>query len=634
MQTSSDFSQAFDSYLSSQPNLVQGENGANAHATAADSSEDFLGLLSEIFLLVRGQNIQSIIEKLNTIKTFIDKQSETVQNEYLIKLVKITLFLREPRKGKGERDLFYTIVQWLWTNYNSYARVIMYNLHDFGYWGDYTKLFELSTDEELKSLCVNIYATQLLKDKQNFDHPEKLSLAGKWAPREGSKHNKFAKALTKKMFRCSKIQQSKQLYRRTLACLNQALKTTESIMCENAWSTIDFKNVPSVAMTKLSKAFQDEKVSPFPKDSRKVTRNSSGRRHVITDINYTDREECRTNLIEHIKTKKVNSTVTDLSKIIQNYFTGSSEDIVWEAQWEARVNEIKELVKTTGVTPSIFPMIDLSSSMSGNPMIYAITLGLFTSMLIDNPVDQPENAFANRFMTFNTVPELARLPREGSLYTKLKSMKEWEHKWGGTTDIKAAIEMLLDIGVKNNLPQDKMPKVLAIFSDMQFNQGDSAWNETSFQMIRRKFEEKSYQVPHIIFWNLRSNTTGYQVPASFPNTTMLGGFSTRLMDLFLTGSLEDIQAEINSTPVTSEKVSPTTISLMEKVFSHEMFTKLEVQLVKHNEVEEVEEVQEVQEVQEVEHQEHPVDVDSVDGDFEKEPTVQPVIPDVNACNIA
>ena len=170
MQTSSDFSQAFDSYLSTQLNqkLVQGENGALAHATAADSSEDFMGLLSEIFLLVRGQNSVSIIDKLNSLKNLIEKHSETIQHEYLVKLVKISLFLREPRKGKGERDLFYTIVQWLWIHYNSYARLIMNNLHDFGYWGDYTKLFELSTDEELKTLCVNIYAKQLLQDKQNL----------------------------------------------------------------------------------------------------------------------------------------------------------------------------------------------------------------------------------------------------------------------------------------------------------------------------------------------------------------------------------------------------------------------------------------------------------------------------------
>ncbi len=578
MQTSSDFKQAFDSYSSTQRNLVQGENGALAHATAADSSEDFYGFLSEIFTLVRGHNKSDIIEKLNNLKTLIENQEVNIKNDYLMKLIKITLFLREPRKGKGERDLFYTIFLWLWDNYNQHAKLILINLHDFGYWGDYTKIFELTNNSELKDLCAFIFAKQLTEDKQNLDHPEKLSLAGKWAPREGSKHNEFAKAITKKMFHSQKIQQSKKMYRLTLSCLNQVLKTTETLMCANVWSEIDFKNVPSVAMTNLSKAFQNEVVSPFPKDSRKITRVKKDSRLAIEDIGYLDREECKYNLLNHLKTAKVNSTVTDLSKIIERYFNGESEDPVWEAQWEARLNEIKELIKTTNTTPSIFPMIDLSSSMSGSPMINAITLGLFTSIVMDNPEDQQEADFANRFMTFNTQPELAKLPRGGSLHSKLESMSEWKSRWGGSTNIQSAIEMLLDIGVKNNVPQDKMPKVLAIFSDMQFNEGDGNWNETSYEMIKRKFEEKSYSVPHIIFWNLRSNISGFQVPASFPNTTMLGGFSTRLLDLFLTGSLEDIQKEIEATQdKNSGNVAPSTVSLMEKVFSHEMFTKIEGQ---------------------------------------------------------
>lgn len=587
-----DFSQAFDSFAVATSKLVQGENGAFAQATAAVSDEDFDGFLSEIFLLVRGESSSSIHSKLNNLKQLIEAASVENRVLYLTKLIKITLYLREPRKGKGERDLFYTIVQWMWTNYNTCAEFIVKNLNTFGYWGDYTKLYELSDNQELKNLCVEIFSTQLLQDKKNIETPASLSLAGKWAPREGSAHNDFARALSKKMFHCQNIQQSKRLYRLTVSCLNRALKTTELMMCSKNWSQIDFNSVPSVTMTKLSKAFQDEKVNPYPKENRSTVKRHKysgkyvGRRHEQSDEDYEDRNTCRSNLLTHLaEGKKINAKVANLTTIVENYsgvYGRSYEDPVWEAQWESRLNELRETIKTTGVEPAIFPMIDLSSSMNGSPMINAITLGMFTASLLDNSsVDEPEPAFANRFLTFNTHPELAKLPRGSSLYEKIASLRSngWTSRWGGTTNVASAIDMLLQIAVTHNVPQDKMPKILAIFSDMQFNQGDKTWGETSYQMMQRKFAEKSYQVPHIVFWNLRANTPGYQVTADCPNVTMLSGYSTRMMDLFLTASLEDIQSAV-ATPETQTKSGPSTLSLMESVFSHEMFEKFEEQIQK------------------------------------------------------
>jgi hypothetical protein len=221
-------------------------------------------------------------------------------------------------------------------------------------------------------------------------------------------------------------------------------------------------------------------------------------------------------------------------------------------------------------------MIDLSSSMTGTPMINAITLGLFTASLLDNSrMDEPESPFSNRFMTFNSNPELAKLPRGESLYEKIKTLKRdnWMKRWGGTTNISSAINLLLQIGVNGKVPPEKMPKILAIFSDMQFDKGDNTWGVTSYEQIKSKFEEMSYTIPHIVFWNLRAKTPGFQVSASCPNVTMLSGYSTRMMDLFLTSSLNEIQSSI---PAQKEKTN--TLSLMESIYSNEMFEKVEKQI--------------------------------------------------------
>ena len=558
--------------------FIRGENGAKAHSTAADSIEDFNGKLSEIFLLVRGESKESIEKILNHLESIIDSLIRIDLNksiECMTKLIKITLFLREPRSGKGERMLFYHIVNWLWFHYDDMAKFILEAIKDFGYWGDFIHLYEMSTNADLKSFIVELYANQLLEDKSNLDYKEKISLAGKWAPREGSKNNNFAKALTKKMFKSNKVQKSKKMYRLTLSCLNQALNTTEPYMCQKHWSSIDFGLVPSATLTNLTKAFQDEKVSAYPKEQRKIMKNNkrhnnltnlNNRRHNILDMDYSDRDECRTNLISHITSgKKISSKVANLTTIVQNYLQGASEDIIWEAQWTSRLEEIKNLINENNIKPSIFPMIDLSSSMTGSPMSNAITLGLFTSILFDDS----ENIFANKFMTFNTTPELANLPIGGSLCSKITALKEWFHRWGGSTNIEAALRMLLDMAIDNNVKSEDMPKVLAIFSDMQFDLGDPSFNETTYEMLKRMYEEESYTVPHIIFWNLKSNTTSFQVSASCPNVSMLSGYSPRMMDLFLTSNIESIQNENQS-----EQIVPNTLTLMEAVYQNKMFDKI------------------------------------------------------------
>jgi len=554
----SSLSKALYSEIITKGKLVKGENGALSQESASLSNEDLNGLLSEVFLLMRGESTDRINEKLSNVYRQIK-----LNKEYMIKLLKLCLYIREPRKGKGERLVFYNIVQWMWTNEIKVAKYIINNLCNFGSYIDFCNLYQLSTSSELKQYLVEVYGNQLLKDKE-LDNP---SLAGKWAPREQSKFSDFAKEITKRFFN-----KDKKKYRQLIVSLNKRLTVPEVNMCAKDWASIEFKNVASKAMTLYTKAFQDVKISPFSKNKRRKL--ISGRRHEPSDQDYDDREQCRKNLVEHLASgNKINATVTDLASIVERYLRGETEDPVWEAQWNSRINEIKELLKTNNYKPKIFPMIDLSGSMNGSPMINAITLGFFTSILIDNELTETEAEYANMFLTFNSQPEIGKLERGASLYKNIKSLKDngWMNRWGGNTNIQSAFKMILDIAIKHNVSKENMPEVLAIFSDMQFDQGDRSWSETSFEMMKRMFEEKGYVLPHIIFWNLRANTNGYQVTADKPNTTMLSGYSTRMMDLFLTSSIEDLKNALGQQSTEVPLRNASTISLMEKIFEHPMF---------------------------------------------------------------
>ena len=572
------FSNAFDSAFNEMTYAnayVRGENGALAHATAASTFQDFYGKLSELFLVSRRETYSRISSILNDLFTIIRTTTDVdLKHEYFGDVIKMSLFIREPRSGKGERDIFYNIVYYMWNNYPKVCNFMVNNLQHYGYWGDFNRLYNFTENNKFRELLVKVFGDQLVKD--SIADSDKMSLAGKWAPRENSKYPFFALALTnyiclEKYPKVTQVATKRKLYRKLVSGLNKELETVQVSMCDNKWSNINFSNVPSVAITNLTKAFQNEKQSPFPKSKRfGKFKMMHGKRCDIENEHYNDREKCRENFLSCIKDGKIKAAVTDLSKIIQNYLDGSEIDVAWEAQWEKRVVEIRTMIKENNLDPCIFPMIDLSSSMNGDPIIHAITMGLFTSMILDNDEDV-EPPFANRFMSFASQPALAKLPRKGTLHDKMQIIKQWcdGQYWGGNTNIMSAIRLLLKIAVSNNLSKDEMPKVLAIFSDMQFDQGDRSWNLTSYGQIKSEFEKHGYDVPHVLFWNLRSQTQGYQVPANATNTSMVSGYSTRMLDLFISGTLNELQECDDCT-----KNSSSTLTLVDKALKHEMFEKI------------------------------------------------------------
>lgn len=603
------FTNAFDNSVKNSStentNLVTGENGSLCYESTANSELDFEGILSEYFLLMRDSSREQISDILSKLINITESKliSEEKRKEFLIKILKLSLFIRNPRSGKGEKQVFYNIINHTYEYGGIYKKMcfkMIDLISEFGYYKDYNNLYIQTSHQEIKNYIIDIYIKQLSKDINETD-TSKLSLCGRWAPRENSKYHVLAVHLANKLFNTNPKHNMK-LYRQTLSKLNKNLNTVQTYMCQKHWADIDFKNVPSVSMTNLTKAFQDEKVNKNPKSERNIhilSRNHrrnrinkvvDNRRHHQGDADYEDREKCRQNLFDHIKNGgKINSSVSDLSQIIERYMSGSEIDVTWEAQWDSRCTEIQKMILELPEKPKIFPMVDLSASMSGSPMTNAITLGLFTSMIMDNPLDQSEFCFANRFMSFSTEPNLVRLPRfstldntkKASLKEKIEIMKEWtgSGKWGGSTNIHKAIDLLLTLATENKVPQSDMPKILAIFSDMQFDQGDSAWNKTSYENICDKFKNAGYEIPHVLFWNLRANTEGFQVKADTPNSSMLNGYSTRMLDLFLSADLNTLQTEfINKESQKENNIEDlysrkTPSNLMNKALEHKMFEK-------------------------------------------------------------
>jgi hypothetical protein len=253
------FTNAFDNTakeMQNNTNLVVGENGSLCYESATNSELDFEGILYEYFLLMRDATKEKICDTLYRLINIVDSKliSEEKRKEFLIKILKLSLFIRNPRSGKGEKQIFYHIIEHLYSSGEVYKKMcfkMIDLISEFGYYKDYNNIYIQTNHQELKDYIINLYIKQLSKDLNETDNT-KLSLCARWAPRENSKYHVLAIQLAQKMFNSKNSNNSNNMknrlkqYRHILSGLNKKLCTVQTYMCQKHWADIEFKNVPSI----------------------------------------------------------------------------------------------------------------------------------------------------------------------------------------------------------------------------------------------------------------------------------------------------------------------------------------------------------------------------------------------------
>jgi hypothetical protein len=131
---------------------------------------------------------------------------------------------------------------------------------------------------------------------------------------------------------------------------------------------------------------------------------------------------------------------------------------------------------------------------------------------------------------------------EGDLATKFAQLQQ--ANWGGSTNIQATFELILNLAKKNNSPQEDMPEIVVILSDMQFNQasGDH-FNESALDMIKRKYAEAGYKCPGLVFWNLNGEYGNSPSSKEEQGVVMVSGFSPTIMKAVLACDFDKISPE-------------------------------------------------------------------------------------------
>ncbi|KAL0237916.1 hypothetical protein GEMRC1_012390 [Eukaryota sp. GEM-RC1] len=355
-----------------------------------------------------------------------------------------------------------------------------------------------------------------------------LSLAGKWLPRKGHQYNEFRFFIIDALFDTNfainntsspkKFNLYEKLYRIICSCLNKHLNTCETLMCNKSFSLINPSSVPAVALTKMRKAFLNEKLKEkVPESLQEV-----GNRYPEN----LDRVTCRQKFREYILAGKVKGAAQDLqtlSRLIGSKSRGMSdlEKSLINQQWVSMRADVEQLMLKSPNGRHILPVIDVSMSMNdADVMDIAIGLGIMTSQLSTLPC---------HFITFSDTPTVVKYDNHDDIFRIFEIVKQ--SHWGYTTNIEKTTDILLKLLVSNLVPQDYV-FTLMYLTDGQFNQV-TQYRNTFFKRMQLRFRTAGYSLPRIVFWNLNSRSPGFPVDGKQRGVQMVSGYSQTLLQQVL-----------------------------------------------------------------------------------------------------
>jgi hypothetical protein len=464
------------------------------------------------------------------------------------KTVAIIFNGRDRLKGKKEKKVANEAMLWLRKNkLETYICNIKVYIEKYGRWKD-MQFISYNLKNIDHKIEMSIISHQLIEDKINMENNKQVSLCAKWAPSEKDRNDRqrqFAKKVASVIYGSKDTYKMVKYRKEYLVPLRKKIDIVESKMCDDKWGLIKYENVPGVASNKLKKAFIKHDEERYKKYLGDVAAN-------VKKINVTG-------ILPH---ELVGVYIKDLEKFRNNEICQTTE-----MQWRA----IVENVRKSGNFDNAISIVDVSGSMfcakNGSiPAQVAIALGIITALCC-------KGDFANKIITFSENPQLVDLIKRDkpdtqdtdipTLHECIKNIIDVDY--GFSTDFVKCNEEIINYAIKYNISQDKMPKKLFVFTDMQFNntitgnferdyrnkRNNTNELETVYQNIVKLYEANNYTAPKFIFWNLNSDSNEvFPVNCDTEGTAIVSGFSEQLLKIFM--NYDDFKPEF----IVNEILSP------------------------------------------------------------------------------
>ena len=422
--------------------------------------------------------------------------------------LKCLFYIRDVRGGQGERRFFRVVMKDLAKFDTAAARRNLKFVPEFGRWDDLYVFVGTPLEAD---------ALQIMKDQLALDVECKTpSLLAKWLKSENtsSVESRRLGNITREFFGMSHKQ-----YRKTLSILRERINVLERLMSEGRWDEIEFDKIPSKAGMKYKNAFarhdleraKNENVqtyADFAKDNtKKVNAKALYPYECVHEaLNIMGNQQGWSSRGHHV-------ALDDTQRLMINKYWDNLADYF------------------NGATFNGIALVDTSGSMSGTPIEVAISLGLYCA-------EKNQGAFANHFISFESNPHW--IETSGVDFCD-KVYRITGAEWGGSTNVEAAMDLILNVAKQNGCSQDEIPQNLVIISDMEFNYcvtsnnyGRGNVNDTLFEKIAAKYRANGYEMPHVIFWNVNARQANIPMLGN-GNVSFVSGFSPSIFETIMSG---------------------------------------------------------------------------------------------------
>lgn len=415
--------------------------------------------------------------------------------------LKCLFYIRDVRGGQGERRFWRVCMKWLASADTKAARRNIQHTALFGRWDDLYIFVGTPLEAE---------AFQIMKEQLALDVQCKTpSLLAKWLKSENtsSKASRKLACRTREYFGMTHKQ-----YRKTLSILRERINILERLMSAGKWDEIEFDKIPSRAGMIYRNAFARHDVErmksgaqtyeAFAKDETKKVNAD-----VLSPVDIANRI-----FSNQVKTETDRAIIDKYWSCLKDYYHGREEN---------------------GIA-----ICDVSGSMYGQPLNAAVSMSAYIA-------ERGKGPFKDHFITFSSNPTLVRF--EGvDIYDKFRRAATAD--WGGSTNVEAAMDLMLNVAIKNKVPASDMPTTLYIFSDMEFNgcmtcgpASTNRWDggirihdtDTLFDTIAKRWNAYGYELPRVIFWNLDARQEN--IPALGGRFSYVSGFSMNMVETILSG---------------------------------------------------------------------------------------------------
>ncbi len=481
--------------LKNEANITYTENGA---VTYASTGSECLDLFTSIGAL-RFASDKDITE------LFLRAYAENADLA-----VKTLFFARDIRGGLGERRVFRVILKWLADNEPEACRKNLRYIGEYGRYDDLLCLFGTACEQDM----IEVIRAQIKQDQEALDSGNTVSLMGKWLPSVNASNTETVR-MAKRIARALEMTDAR--YRKLLTALRAQIQILENNLREKDY-TFAYEKQPSKALFKYRKAFQ---------------RNDTGRYQA-----FLDRAEENPSVM-HTGTLAPYDIIAPI--VSEGFKCSFSEDerksinVTWNA-----------LEDFTGDENALV-VVDGSGSMywGGTPLPAAVaqSLGIYYA-------ERNKGAFKDHFITFSSSPKLVQV-KGRDIVEKVRYCMKFDDC--SNTDLEKVFDLILNVAVKNKLPQEDLPAKLYIISDMEFDCCSHA-DMTNFQTAKKTFAEHGYALPQVVFWNVQSRNRQQPVTQNEQGVCLVSGCNAQIFSMLKTDTLNPYHFMLQI--LTSERYAP------------------------------------------------------------------------------